>query len=163
MMIEVSPLLIFRGDCEEAFGHYRSIFGGDYQFLYRYRDIPLSKIPKEHGEKILHVSLPLMKNVNLMGMDTLEETTGSAARDVAADVTDQVVNALTADATGPVSIGLRLNDETETHRLFDALLEGGRIVEPLTKTFYADLFGILVDRHEIAWSFNCNIGRESLI
>jgi PhnB protein len=97
-----------------------------------------------------------MKNVNLMGMDTLEETTGSTTSDVTA-------NAPTADAAGPVSIGLRLNDETETHRLFDALSECGRIVEPLTKTFYANLFGILVDRHEIAWSFNCNIGRESLI
>jgi PhnB protein len=163
MIIEASPLLIFRGNCEEAFEHYRSIFGGDYQFLYRYRDIPLSKTPKEHDEKILHVSLPLMKNVNLMGMDTLEETIDSAASGVAANATGQAADAPTADAAGPVSIGLRLNEETETRRLFDALSEGGRIVEPLTKTFYAGLFGVLVDRHGVAWSFNCNIGRKSLI
>jgi PhnB protein len=160
MMIEVSPLLMFRGNCEEAFEHYRSIFGGEYQFLYRYRDIPLSKVPKEHGEKILHVSLPLMKNVNLMGMDTRKGTIDGAASGAAADTTGQATDAPTDALADTVSIGLRLNDEVETHRLFDALSEGGRIVEPLIKTFYADLFGILVDRHEIAWSFNCNIGRK---
>jgi uncharacterized glyoxalase superfamily protein PhnB len=36
-------------------------------------------------------------------------------------------------------------------------------VTPLAKVFYADLYGVLTDRFGVAWSFNCNIGREAII
>lgn len=143
-MIEVSPVLIFRGECEAAFDYYKSVFGGEYQFLYRYKDAPANRVPAGCEEKILHVSLPLMKNVNLMGMDDVSfsprEGTG-----------------------GPVAIGIRLNDKAETFRLFEALSAGGKVTVPLEATFYADYFGAVIDRFGIAWSFNCNLGRESLV
>ena len=37
MMIEVSPLMVFKGNCEETFEFYRSVFDDEYQFIYRYR------------------------------------------------------------------------------------------------------------------------------
>ncbi|MDR2610311.1 MAG: VOC family protein [Clostridiales Family XIII bacterium] len=141
-MIEVSPVLSFYGDCEEAFEYYRAVFGGEYQFIYRYKDVDPESVAKGYGEKIMHVSLPLMKNVNLMGSDILD---GDAGGFVGSDV----------------SIGLRLNNEEETLRLFDALAKGGAVVVPLEKVFYADLYGALIDRFGIGWSFNCNIGREA--
>jgi PhnB protein len=62
-----------------------------------------------------------------------------------------------------VQIGLRLNDKDETFRIFDALADGGKIVTPLTKVFYADYYGVLTDKFGVCWSFNCNIGRESIV
>ena len=137
-MIEVSPVLMFAGNCEEAFEFYRKVFGNDLQFLYRYRDVFTGGIPKGYEDKIMHISLPLMRNVFLMGSDSLNDVR-------------------TGDA---VSIGLRLNNEEETIRLFNALGEKGSVIDPLTKVFYADLYGSIVDRYGVRWTFNCNIGRE---
>ena len=145
-MIEVSPVLTFTGNCEAAFEYYRSVFGGEYQFLYRYKDVEMdaSNLPEGSGEKILHISLPLMKNVYLMGSDTLKEAKPDTANHI-------------------VSIGLRLNNKEETFHLFEALAVGGRILTPLGKVFYADYFGSVVDRFGVCWTFNCNIGRESVV
>ena len=108
-MIEVSPVLTFAGNCEEAFEYYKSVFSGDYQFLYRYKDVVDSKNPLDgNEEKILHVSLPLMKNVYFMGSDSTERTNASTGESI-------------------ISIGLCLNYKDETFRLFNALSNGGRI------------------------------------
>jgi PhnB protein len=139
-MIEVSPYLLFDGDCEAAFNFYKSVFGGKFDFLYHYKDVA-SQVDKSNSEKIMHVSLPLMKNVHLMGMDT---TSGKSV---------QMQN--------NVMIGLRLNDEAETLRIFNALSHGGKVIEPLKKSFYADLYGVLTDQFGIAWTFNCNVGRQA--
>jgi PhnB protein len=142
-MIEVSPVLIFNGNCEEAFSFYKSVFGGEYQFIYRYEDLPDNGADNGCEKKILHVSLPLMKNVNLMGTDDM--------------------NPARRDAGGRVEIGLRLNDKDETFRLFEALSLGGNVVTPLNKTFYADYYGSVIDKFGVGWSFNCNIGREPAV
>ena len=143
-MIEVSPVLTFDGNCEEAFEYYKSVFGGDYQFIYRYKDVSAENLSDDSGEKIMHISLPLMKNVYLMGWDSIENTKPNIEESI-------------------VSIGLRLNDKDETFRLAEALSDGGHIVTPLKKVFYADYFGAVVDRFGVRWTFNCNIGRESEI
>ena len=142
-MIEISPFIAFKGNCEEAFAFYKSVFGGEYQFLYRYSDVPANEIPRGYENKILHVSLPLMDNVNLMG-------------------TDVVASAPNIE-TSLVTIGLRLNDKNETFHLFNALSDGGTIAASLEKKFYADFFGSIVDRFGVSWSFNCNIGREAAV
>ena len=139
-MIEVSPVLSFAGNCETAFEYYKSVFGGDYQFIYRYKDVK----PDSNSEKIMHISLPLIKNVNLMGSDYIEDSKPGKAE-------------------GIVSVGLRLNDKTETFRLFEALSEGGTVLCPLEKVFYADYFGTVLDRFGVRWTFNCNLGRGPAI
>ena len=145
-MIEVSPFLSFNGDCESAFNFYKSIFGGEFEFIYRYKDVPSeSSVPASEQEKILHVSLPLMKNVNLMGADVL-------------NVTERKV-----ENANFVTIGLRTNNEEETLRIFEALSEGGNITSPLQKAFFADFFGSVTDKFGINWSINCNIGRQQKI
>ena len=142
-MIEVSPFLSFDGNCESAFNFYKSIFCGDFEFIYRYKDVPSEKpIPESEQEKILHVSLPLMKNVNLMGADVF-------------DVSEQSV-----EMANRVTVGLRTNNQEETQRIFDALSEGGKVTMPLQKAFFADFFGSVTDKFGINWSINCNIGRQ---
>ena len=142
-MIEVSPFIQFDGNCEAAFTFYKSVFGGDFEFLYRYKDIPTeTPLTESDKEKIMHISLPLMKSINLLGTDTLNPTTP----------TQETVNHIT--------IGIRTNNEEETCRLFNALAKDGKVTQPLQKEFFADLFGSVTDKFGINWSFNCNIGRE---
>ena len=142
-MIEVSPFLQFDGNCEIAFDFYKSVFGREFEFLYRYRDVPAERpLSESEKEKIMHVSLPMMKGVNLLGTDILnanERSSGTADR---------------------VTIGIRTNNEEETLRIFNALAKGGKVIRPLQKEFFADLFGLVADKFGISWSFNCNIGRQ---
>ena len=85
-----------------------------------------------------------MKNVYLMGSDSIE-----------------TLNRITEKSI--LSIGLRLNNKDEAFRLFKALSDGGRVITPLKKVFYADFFGSAIDRFGVCWTFNCNIGREPAI
>jgi len=141
-MIEISPVLTFNGNCEAAFEYYEAVFGGDYRFLYRYKDVDCESLPDGFEEKILHISLPLMKNVYLMGSDSPDGSPNGNKKEI-------------------TSIGISLNDEAETFRLFEALSDGGNAVVPLGKVFYADYFGSVTDRFGVSWTFNCNTGGES--
>ncbi|MDR2810030.1 MAG: VOC family protein [Tannerellaceae bacterium] len=140
-MIEVSPYLQFNGDCEVAFAFYKSVFGGEFEFLYRYKDVPTEKPLSEwEKEKIMHISLPLMKGVNLLGMDVLDVAEKSIAN--------------------RITIGIRTNNEEDTLRIFNALATDGDIIQPLQKAFFADLFGSVTDKFGFNWSINCNIGKQ---
>ena len=57
LMIEVSPFIQFDGNCEAAFTFYKSVFGGDFEFLYRYKDVPSeTPLSESDKEKIMHIS-----------------------------------------------------------------------------------------------------------
>lgn len=71
-MLVVNPYLSFNGNCEAAFKFYKSVFGGEFEFVGRYKDIPGETIPESEKEKIMHMSLPLTQTVSLMGSDTSE-------------------------------------------------------------------------------------------
>jgi PhnB protein len=59
-MLEINPYLNFDGNTEEAFNFYRSVFGGKFTMLQRFKDIPGGKeMAADVQEKIMHVSLPV--------------------------------------------------------------------------------------------------------
>src|SRR6478672_6779142 len=73
-MTFVNVYLTFNGNCEEAFNFYKSVFGGNFPYLGRYKDMPPSDggtaaIGAE-GELIMHVSIPISNETMLMGSDT---------------------------------------------------------------------------------------------
>src|SRR2546426_7148994 len=73
-MTRLNPYLNFAGNTEEAFNFYKSIFGGEFTSVVRFKDMPVAgvQIPKKDENKIMHVSLPIGKDHVLMGTDTLE-------------------------------------------------------------------------------------------
>jgi PhnB protein len=52
--------LDFAGNAEEAFGFYKSVFGGEFSSLFRFKDLPVEGVttPKGDEDKIMHISLP---------------------------------------------------------------------------------------------------------
>src|SRR6188768_682917 len=71
-MPQVNPYLNFKGNCEEAFNFYKSVFGGEFPFVGRYKDMPPSedgKMAEADGNLIMHMSLPISKETTLMGSD----------------------------------------------------------------------------------------------
>jgi PhnB protein len=69
----VNTYLIFNGNCEEAFQFYKSVFGGEFQYIGKYKDAPEEEggeaLSEEDSNRIMHVSLPIGSSV-LMGSDS---------------------------------------------------------------------------------------------
>src|SRR5262249_53736540 len=73
-MIKLNPYLNFPGNSEEAFQFYKSIFGGEFITVVRFKDMPMpgATLTKENENKIMHISLPVGDQV-LMASDVIGE------------------------------------------------------------------------------------------
>lgn len=134
-MKAANPYLNFNGNTEEAFNFYKSVFGGEFLAVVRFKDFgenPM-QIPETDRNKIAHIALPLGGGVMLMATDTLESI-GQSLR---------VGN----------NFYITLESETaeEADRVFNALAAGGKIEMPLQKTEWAEKYGICADRFGVQW------------
>ena len=69
-MTSVNPYLGCDGDCEAAFEFYRSVFGGEFEAVNRYSEMPPdAQVGSVDADKIMHISLPLADGQALMGSD----------------------------------------------------------------------------------------------
>lgn len=144
-MTKLNPYLTFKGNCEEAFNFYNSIFGGEFQFIGRYRDVPekdRSTFPTEGDEKIMHVSLPINEETILMGCDSLEAY-GQAT-----------------EFGNNISLSLTPDSKLEADRLFNGLSAGGQIKMTMNETFWGAYFGVFTDKFGVPWIINCELKPE---
>ncbi len=132
-MKRASPYLMFLGQAEEAFAFYRSVFGGDYPGIVRYRDMGMGGADEREGDLIAHISLPIADETVLMGSDVF----GADAERFHVGTN--------------VEIHLAAADADEAHRVFAALAAGGSVMMPLERTGWAELFGSCVDRYGVRW------------
>ena len=136
-MAVVNPYLTFNGNCEEAFTFYKSVFGGDFQYVGRFKDMPPAEgsksVPAAECEKIMHISLPISKETILMGSDS-SEAFGQATI---------VGNNFT--------ISINTSSQEEADKLFLGLTAGGKVTMPMSKTFWGSYVGMLVDKFGIQW------------
>lgn len=132
----ISPYLTFNGNCEDAFGLYRAVFGGDFQYVGRFKDMPPiegKSVPESEMNKIMHISLPISRETVLMGSDS---------SDAFGRATVQGTN---------FSISVNATSNNEADRIFNGLSDGGQVTMPMNKTFWGSYFGMLTDRYGIQW------------
>jgi PhnB protein len=132
--MKASIIVSFKGDCEAAFKFYEQHLGGQPGGVFRYAGSPMAdSVPEEWGDKIMHGSI-VVGDLLLMGNDVLmkqyEEPKG-------------------------FSLSLQISDTAEAERIYNALAPDGTVLMPLEKTFWASLFGSVVDRFGIPWLINC--------
>src|SRR5436190_21316723 len=76
-MTTVNTYLTFNGNCEDAFDFYKSIFGGEFSYVGRFKEMPPQEghppMATAEGEQIMHISLPISKETILMGSDAGRE------------------------------------------------------------------------------------------
>jgi PhnB protein len=134
VMKSVHPYLYFAGNTEEAFTYYKSVFGGEFLAVLRYKDFPGNPmdVPEEDLTKIAHIALPLSEAVVLMGTDVLPS-----------------MGRLTFGSN--FQIALEPETAEDALRLFNALAEGGEVEMPLQKTEWAEKHGQCVDRFGVHW------------
>jgi PhnB protein len=135
-MTTVNIYLIFDGNCEEAFNFYKSVFGGEFPFIGRYKDMPPVEgktVSSESGEKIMHIALPISKETMLMGSDKGGEWASSFSQG------------------NNFSISINTDSKEEADRLFSGLSAGGKVTMPMENTFWGDYFGMFADKFGINW------------
>lgn len=132
--MQINPYLSFKGNCEAAFTFYERCLGGELGALFRYAGSPLAEqVPADWSDRIMHgsVKLPgLELNGGDVAPDRYEEPKG-------------------------FSLSLQLNDTGEAERIFRELANDGKVVMPLEQTFWAERFGMVIDRFGIPWLINC--------
>ena len=133
-MKSINPYLNFTGNTEEAFTFYKSVFGGEFAVVMRYKDAPPQpNTPKGDEDKIMHIALPLKNGQVLMATDACES----------------MGHKLTVGNNFYISIAAE--SEAEVRELFGKLSEGGIITVPFDKMFWGDLFGQCTDKFGVQW------------
>ncbi len=144
-MASVNPYLNFNGNCEEAFTLYKKVFGTEFQFAGKFKDMPPLEgqppIAEADGEKIMHISLPISKETMLLGSDCLESFGGKAI------------------FGSNFTVSVNTDSQEEADKIFSGLAEGGKITMPMNQTFWGSYFGMLVDRFDIPWMVSFEQGK----
>ena len=141
-MTTINPYLTFNGTCEEAFNFYKSVFGGEFPYVGKFKDMPENPeypVLESEKDKIMHISLPISTETVLMGSDS-SEAFGHA--------TVQGNN---------FSISINTDSVEEVTRIYNELSAGGIIKQPLNKTFWGAYFGMFTDKFGIHWMVNCEL------
>jgi PhnB protein len=132
--MQMNTYLSFKGQCEAAFKFYERCLGGQLGSIFRYAGTPLAgQVPADWQDKIMHGSITVGGQV-LMGGDVAPEK---------------------YEAPKGFSISLQIESTADAERIFPQLADGGQVVMPLEKTFWAERFGMVVDRFGIPWLINC--------
>ena len=133
-MAQINPHINFNGNAEEAFTFYKSVFGGEFAKIMRFKDISSPEFPvtEKEANKIMHISLPIGKNV-LMAND-VPESMGK-----------------TNENENRSKISISAESKEEADRLFNGLSVGGQIEVPIVDSPWGSYFGMFRDKYGIEW------------
>ena len=133
-MVQINPYINFNGNAEEAFNFYKSVFGGEFTKIMRFKDLSNPEFPVAENEanKIMHIELPIGKNI-LMANDVPE----SMGR--------------TNENENRSKISISAESKEEADRLFNGLSEAGKIEMPIANSLWGTYFGMFRDKYGIEW------------
>ena len=130
----IRPYLNFNGQCEEAFKFYEKCLGGKIVTMMAHEGTPVAKeVPTEWSKKIMHACLSVEGDL-IMGSDA---------------------PAAYYKPPQGFSVTLQINDPVKAVSTFNALAENGTVQMPIQETFWAERFGMVVDRFGTPWMINC--------
>ncbi len=134
-MAQINPYIHFNGNAEEAFTFYKSVFGGEFAMLMRFKDleIPGSIANENESNKIMHIALPIGEHDILMGSDT------------PAALGTHSLN----ETRSKISISAESKDEAD--KLFYGLSAGGQVEMPISDSPWGSYFGMFRDKYGIEW------------
>jgi PhnB protein len=137
-MTKFNPYLNFEGNTEQAFNFYKSVFGGKFSSIVRFKDMPIEglSIPKEVKNKIMHIGLPIGNDQMLMGTDALESLGHKLVQG------------------NNVHISIHPDSKEEADRLFAGLSEGGKIEMQMANQPWGDYYGSFQDKFGVHWMIN---------
>jgi PhnB protein len=145
-MATINPYINFNGNAEEAFNFYKSVFGGEFEKVVRFKDLESSEfpVPENEANKIMHIALPIGTNTLL-------------ANDV-------------PESMGPVNenenrskISVYAESRAEADKIFTGLTTGGTIEVPLADSPWNTYFGMFRDKYGIEWTVEFDSNRDGRV
>ena len=133
-MALINPHINFNGNAEEAFTFYKSVFGGEFAKIIRFKDLASSEFPvaKKEENKIMHIALPIGKTM-LMANDVPE------------------IMGRTNENENRSKIVITAESKAEADKLFNGLSVGGQIEGPIGDSPWGSYFGCFRDKYGIEW------------
>ncbi|NKY41360.1 VOC family protein [Cellulomonas septica] len=131
MAVTLNPYLNFRTGTREVMEFYQSVFGGELN-VSTFADFGASQDPAE-ADLVMHSQLTT-PDLTLMAADVparMELASGST-----------------------ISVSLSGDDDAKLRGWYDALADGGTVLEPLTVAPWGDAFGMLIDKFGTTWLVN---------
>jgi PhnB protein len=134
-MATINPYINFNGNAEEAFNFYKSVFGGEFAGVVRFKDLegPDFPVVAEDADKIMRITLPIGDNILI-------------ANDVPASL-------------GPVSenenrskIAVIAQSREEADKIFAGLTVGATVEMPMGESPWGTYFAMFRDRYGIEWT-----------
>jgi PhnB protein len=130
----INPYINFNGNAEEAFNFYRSVFGGEFANVTRFKDMPglESKLKEHELNKLMHIALPIGENVLM-----------------ANDVPEFMGRVNEMENRSKISVSAETKEEAD--RLFNGLSAGGSVEVPIAESPWGSYFGMFRDKYGIEW------------
>ncbi len=139
-MTTINTWINFNGNAEEAFNFYKSVFGGEFTKIIRFKDLASAefKVSEKDENKIMYISLPISNSSALIANDV-------------------------PDFMGPVNenenrskISISAESKVEAERIFNSLSVGGQIEMPMDNSPWGTYFGMFRDKYGIEWVVECS-------
>jgi PhnB protein len=142
-MAVINPHINFNGNCEDAFTFYKSVFGGEFLQITRFKDIPDlgHNSDSKEADKIMHIALPIGDNL-LMGNDVPE---------VLGRVNEQENRS---------KIAITAASREEADKLFSGLSAGGDVEMPIGDSPWGSYFAMFRDKYGIEWMVDFDPKRQ---
>jgi PhnB protein len=128
--MQVQSYLMFNGRTEEALEFYKKAVGAKVEMVMRFKDAPEGQCAPGSENNIMHSSFKIGDTVLM--------------------ASDGMCSGENAEFKG-ISLTLNPKTEAECERLFNALAEGGKVFQPLIKTFFSPKFGVVTDKFGVNW------------
>ena len=134
-MPTLHPWINFNGNAEEAFTFYKSVFGGEFTKVMRFKDLASAgfPVPEKEENKIMLITLPIGDSSVLMAND-VPEFMGK-------------VN----EHENRSKISISAESKEEADRLFNGLSAGGEVEGPMGDGPFGSYMGMFRDTYGIEW------------
>ena len=133
-MALINPHINFNGNAEEAFNFYKSVFGGEFSKIIRFRDIssPEQPVSENEANKIMHIGLPIGKNILM-----------------ANDVPEFLGRVNENENRSKISVSTESREEAD--KIFNGLSAGGNVEMPIGDSPWGTYFAMFRDKYGIEW------------
>ena len=134
-MATINPYINFNGNAEEAFTFYKSVFGGEFGKIIRFKDIASAEFPVDEKEanKIMRITLNIGSNML-----------------IANDVPESMGRVNENENRSKIAITAESKEEAE--KLFNGLSAGGAVEMPMAQSPWGSSFAMFRDKYGIEWT-----------
>ncbi len=134
-MASINPHVNFNGNAEEAFTFYKSVFGGAFTKIVRFKDLASDEFPvaKHEENKLMHIALLIGNGSMLMANDVPE------------------IMGKTNEHENRSKIVVSADSKEEADKLFNGLSAGAEVEGPIGDSPWGTYFGCFRDKYGIEW------------